>query len=62
MVVGLTKNPRRVTKKTLKRAEERLRKFESAGDAEVANRMKRLGVFIKTYNMSHLLVTRYFLN
>ena len=61
MVVGLTKNPKRVTKNSLKRVEEKLRKFESAGNAEVVNKMKRVGVFIKTYNMSHLLVTRYYL-
>ena len=64
LVVGLSKAPRRVTKKSLKKAEERLRKIESSkADAATVtaqlNKLKRLGVFIKTYNMSHLLATRY---
>lgn len=58
LVVGLSKSPRRVTKSSLKKVEEKLRKFESSNNAELANRLKRMGVFIKTYNMSHLLVTR----
>lgn len=64
LVVGLAKSPRRVTKKSLKKVEERVRKIESSkADAATVtaqlNKLKRLGVFIKTYNMSHLLATRY---
>jgi hypothetical protein len=64
LVVGLSKSVKRVTKKSLKRVEDRVRKIESskADAASVTaqlNKLKRLGVFIKTYNMSHLLATRY---
>lgn len=63
LVVGLSKPPRRVTKKSLKNVEEHLRKLESSKNQESAAeqiiRMKRLGIFVKTYNMTHLLVTRY---
>ena len=65
LVVGLAKAPRRVTKRFLKRVDERTRALEKAmaekkGEkvAEKLNRLKRLGVFIKSYNMSHLLATR----
>lgn len=63
LVVGLAKAPKRVTKKSLKRVEDRVKNIESGKDqATVAaelQKLKRLGVFIKTYNMSHLLATRY---
>lgn len=64
LVVGLAKSPRRVTKKSLKKAEERVKKIESSkADAATISaqlgKLKKLGVFIKTYNMSHLLATRY---
>lgn len=65
LVVGLAKAPRRVTKRFLKRVDERTRALEKAmaekkGErvAEKLSRLKRLGVFIKSYNMSHLLATR----
>ncbi len=62
LVVGLAKSPRRVTKKSLKKVEERVKKIESGKDQAVVaselQRLRRLGVFIKTYNMSHLLATR----
>jgi ribosomal protein L14E/L6E/L27E len=64
LVIGLTKYPRRVTKRSLKKVEERTKRFEeklSKGtiDKEVLEKLKRLGVFVKTYNMSHILATRY---
>lgn len=63
LVVGLAKSPRRVTKRSLKKVEERVKKIESGKDQAVVaselQKLKRLGVFIKTYNMSHLLATRY---
>ena len=65
LVVGLARGPRRATKASLKRLDERVKKLEgmSKDQANVVaqlNRLRRLGVFIKTYNMSHLLVTRYY--
>jgi hypothetical protein len=65
LVVGLSKTPRRVTKASLKKLEERVKRIETKQNAnpEVVSerlaRLKRMGVFIKTYNMSHLLATRY---
>jgi hypothetical protein len=66
-VVGLNKAPRRVTKKSLKRLDERQKRIEKVlseskdnqSATENLNRLKRLGVFVKSYNMSHLLATRY---
>lgn len=44
----------------MKRRNELLQKLESKGNcAERINKLKKLGVFVKTYNMSHLLATRY---
>jgi hypothetical protein len=67
LVVGISKAPRRVTKKFLKKIDARTANLEkklsennknqSANDQ--LNRLKRLGVFVKTYNMTHLLATRY---
>jgi hypothetical protein len=55
-----------VTKKFLKKTNERRvnleKKLAEGSNAklnEKLNRLKRLGVFIKSYNMSHLLATRY---
>jgi len=73
LVVGLARAPRRVTKRFLKKMEDRRSALETAKPSrkdknqqhvvknatEQLNRLKRLGVFIKTYNMSHLLATRY---
>lgn len=67
LVVGLAKSPRRVTKRYLKRVEERTKTLEKAisekknaeRSTERLNRLKRCGVFIRAYNMSHLLATRY---
>jgi len=66
LVVGLAKAPRRVTKRFLKRVDERTRALEKTisekkgveKNSEKLNRLKRCGVFIKAYNMSHLLATR----
>ncbi len=63
LVVGLSKSPRRVTKLSLKKLEERVRRIESSKAdqsviAEQLGRLRRMGVFIKTYNMTHLLATR----
>lgn len=61
IVVGLTKGPRKATKKSLKKYEEKIKELEGKGEAKATQlaKMKSLGVFIKTYNMAHLLVTRY---
>ena len=65
LVVGLSKTPRRVTKASLKKLEEKVKRIETKENAnkevvtERLARLKRMGVFIKTYNMTHLLATRY---
>lgn len=66
LVLGLAKIPRRVTKKYLKRLEKRTQalneKVKGKGkrdSAEELQKLKRLGVFLKTYNMNHILATRY---
>jgi large subunit ribosomal protein L27e len=64
LVLGLAKPPRRVTKRSLKKLEEKTKaltdKINSSGaNAEALNKLKRLGVFLKTYNMGHILATRY---
>lgn len=46
----------------MKKVDTRTQKLESSKEAqsqEQLNKLKRLGVFVKTYNMSHLLATRY---
>ena len=60
LVVGLAKGPRKATKKNLAKWQDRIKKLEAAKDSnERVNTLKSFGVFIKTYNMSHLLATRY---
>jgi large subunit ribosomal protein L27e len=64
LVLGLSKAPRRVTKKYLKKLEKRTATLnekikEKKCDAEELQKLKRLGVFLKTYNMNHILATRY---
>ena len=60
MVVGLSKGPRKPTKKNLAKLQERIKKLEASKDSnEKLNTLKTFGVFIKTYNMTHLLATRY---
>ncbi len=55
-VVGLAKGPRKPTKKNIAKLQARIKKLESQKDIKA---LKSFGVFIKTYNMSHLLATRY---
>lgn len=44
----------------MKKVEEKVHELEKKGNAtERINRLRSLGIFIKTYNMAHLLVTRY---
>ena len=60
LVVGLSKGPRKATKKSLKKLEDTIKNLEKKENStERINRLKSFGIFIKTYNMSHLLVTRY---
>jgi len=64
LVLGLAKAPRRVTKKYLKRLEEKTKSLtdkiaNKKADAEALEKLKRFGVFLKSYNMNHLLATRY---
>ena len=59
-MAGLSKGPRKATKRSLKKLEDTIKKYESKEKTkDRVNRLKSFGVFIKTYNMSHLLVTRY---
>ena len=60
MVVGLSKGPRKPTKRNLAKLQEKIKKLETSKDAnDRLNTLKTFGVFIKTYNMTHLLATRY---
>lgn len=64
LVLGLSKYPRRVTKKTLKKLEDRTKSLEQKlnegkVNKETLEKLKRFGVFVKTYNMQHILATRY---
>ena len=60
MVVGLSKGPRKPTKKNLSKLQDQIKKLEASKDSnERLNALKTFGVFIKTYNMTHLLATRY---
>lgn len=59
LVLGLKNTPRRVTKKYLKKQEERAaRALEKKGQKGL-QALKRFGVFTKTYNMNHIIATRY---
>ena len=62
MVVGLSKGPKKPTKKNIAKMKAQIEQLESSEKENAADRVKRLksfGIFIKTYNMSHLLATRY---
>ena len=60
LVVGLAKGPRKATKKNIAKWQDKIKKLESSKDSnERVKTLKSFGVFIKTYNMSHLLATRY---
>ena len=60
LVVGLSKGPRKPTKRNLAKLQAKIKKLEASKDTnDRINALKSFGVFIKTYNMSHLLATRY---
>ena len=60
MVVGLSHGPRKPTKKNLAKLQAKIKKLESQeNSSDKVKTLKSFGVFIKTYNMSHLLATRY---
>jgi large subunit ribosomal protein L27e len=64
LVIGLSKYPRRVTKRFVKKWEEKIKALEQKskdgkGKKSAAEKLKRCGVFVKTYNMNHILATRY---
>ena len=60
LVVGLSKGPRKPTKRNLAKLQAKIKKLEASKDSnDRLNSLKSFGVFIKTYNMSHLLATRY---
>ena len=62
MVVGLSKGPKKPTKKNIAKMQAQIEKLESSDKENSADKVKRLksfGIFIKTYNMAHLLATRY---
>ena len=60
LVVGLSKGPRKPTKRNLAKLQQKIKQLESSKDSnDRLNAVKSFGVFIKHYNMSHLLATRY---
>ena len=60
MVVGLSKGPRKATKKNIAKLQAKIKKLESQDNTvDQIKKLKSFGVFIKNYNMSHLLATRY---
>lgn len=60
LVAGLSKGPKRATKKRLAKIQEKISKLEKKENSQdKLALLKSFGVFIKTYNMSHILVTRY---
>ena len=60
MVVGLSHGPRKPTKKNLAKLQAKIKKLESQENtSDRVKALKSFGIFIKTYNMSHLLATRY---
>ena len=60
LVVGLAKGLRKPTKKNIAKLQDRIKKLEASKEKnDQVKLLKSFGVFIKTYNMSHLLATRY---
>ena len=60
LVVGLAKGPRKPTKKNIAKLQDRIKKLEASKEKnDQVKLLKSFGVFIKTYNMSHLLATSY---
>ena len=59
-VVGIAKGPRKPTKRNIAKLQAKISKLEASKDsADKLNALKSFGIFIKKYNMSHLLATRY---
>jgi large subunit ribosomal protein L27e len=60
LVVGLSKGPRKPTKRNIAKLQDKIKKLEASKDPnDRLSALKSFGVFIKHYNMSHLLATRY---
>ena len=60
LVVGLSKGPRKPTKRNIAKLQSKIKKLEAQKDEyDRIKALKSFGVFIKTYNMTHLLATRY---
>ena len=60
MVVGLSKGPKKPTKKNIAKLQAKIKQLESQENtSDRVKNLKSFGVFIKHYNMSHLLATRY---
>jgi len=60
MVVGLSKGPKKPTKRNIAKLQAKIKKLESQDNSsEKIKTLKSFGIFIKHYNMSHLLATRY---
>ena len=60
MVVGLSKGPRKPTKKNIAKMQAKIKNLESQENTiDQIKKLKSFGIFIKNYNMSHLLATRY---
>ncbi len=61
MIVGLSKGPGNPTKRNITKREALIKQLESSDKEDAEDRIKRLksfGIFIKTYNISHLLTTK----
>ena len=60
LVVGLLKVPHRQKKRNIAKLQERIKKLEASKDSkDKLNSLKSFGVFIKQYNISHLLAISY---
>ena len=60
MVVGLSHGPRKPTRKNIAKLQAKIKQLESQENTvDRIKKLKSFGVFIKNYNMSHLLATRY---
>ena len=60
MVVGLSHGPRKPTRKSIAKLQAKIKQLESQENTvDRIKKLKSFGVFIKNYNMSHLLATRY---
>ena len=60
MVVGLSHGTRKPTRKNIAKLQAKIKQLESQENTvDRIKKLKSFGVFIKNYNMSHLLATRY---